>query len=449
MVWPFSFEGELRRAPYALASFALFFSQHLAVFAALRRLHQTPVLDVEFWIAPLRALAPAYVAAPLLSVLALAWLLIVMALLAVLSFRRTANAGEGGWIAAFTIAPLIQIPAILYLCAAPLISRPTSRHPPPDAEAESDWLAIAQSVIAAMALTLASVAVGALIFGTYGFGMFVVLPFVVGALSGYLANRRRDLGSGRTMGVALIAAALGSVSLLVAALEGAICIVMAAPLGILIVLLGAWLGRAIARRGVPARTTLSAVALLPLVFVSERLLPMTTRFDTLQRIEIDAPPAAVWRSLVKMDMSDEPIGLPYRLGLAHPLRGEIEGEGVGAIRRGEFSTGTAIERVTEWERDRRLAFVVEKDVPAMRELSFREHVHAPHVIGYFRTTLTLFELVPQTNGGTEVIERTAHEIRLDPILYWMPLASWVVDQNNARVLAHLKRAAEKSRSDGL
>lgn len=447
MVWPFSFKGELKRGPYALAALALYFSQHLAVFAALRQLHEPLVRDIGFWIAPLRALAPAFSGSLLLTMLTLAWLVIVMASLAALSFRRAANAGESGWIAAFTIAPLIQVPAILYLCVAPLTTRPAA-DPPLDPEVESDWVAIAQGVVAAIALTLASVAVGALAFGAYGFGMFVVLPFVVGALSSYLANRRRPLDGGRSMIVALIAALLGSVALLVAALEGAICLVMAAPFGALLAIVGAALGRAVARHGTPPQQTLSAVALLPLVFVSEALLPMTTYFNTLQSVEIDAPPAAVWRALLKIDMSGEPIGLPYRLGLAHPLRGEIEGEGVGAIRRGEFSTGTAIERVTEWQRERALAFVVEKDVPAMRELSFYEHVHAPHAVGYFRTTLTRFELVPK-GGRTELVERTQHEIRLDPILYWMPMARWVVDHNNARVLAHLKRAAEKSRSDGL
>jgi len=92
--------------------------------------------------------------------------------------------------------------------------------------------------------------------------------------------------------------------------------------------------------------------------------------------------------------------------------------------------------------------VVETDVPAMRELSFHDHVHAPHAVGYFRTTLTRFELVPK-GGRTELVEHTQHEIRLEPILYWMPMARWVVDHNNGRVLAHLKRAAEKIRSDGL
>jgi hypothetical protein len=191
------------------------------------------------------------------------------------------------------------------------------------------------------------------------------------------------------------------------------------------------------------RRTLSVFVLLPLVFTSEWLLPLSTYFETVQTVEIDAPPNIVWQSILHMDMSREPISLPSRLGLAYPLRGEIVGEGVGALRRGEFSTGTAIERVTEWEAGRKLAFVVEKDVPALRELSFYGHVHAPHVIGYFMTTYTSFELVPLPEGRTQMVERTSHEIRLEPILYWMPLARWVVDQNNARVLDHIRRQAEK------
>ena len=118
------------------------------------------------------------------------------------------------------------------------------------------------------------------------------------------------------------------------------------------------------------------------------------------------------------------------------------GEGVGALRLGEFSTGTARERVTEWEPARKLAFVVETDVPAMHELGPYAHVHAPHAIGYFRTTLTSFELFRRDDGGTDVVERSAHELRLDPVLYWLPLARYVVHANNARVLEHVRRHAE-------
>ena len=152
----------------------------------------------------------------------------------------------------------------------------------------------------------------------------------------------------------------------------------------------------------------------------------------------------VWKSILSTDPIVGSLALPFRLGVAYPLRGEVLGEGVGAVRRGEFSTGTAIERVTEWTPNRKLAFVVVSDIPGMRELSPYQHVHAPHVAGYFRTTYTSFELVPRPDGGTDIVERTSHELRLDPVLYWLPMARWIVRQNNARVLQHIRRHAEQS-----
>jgi hypothetical protein len=82
------------------------------------------------------------------------------------------------------------------------------------------------------------------------------------------------------------------------------------------------------------------------------------------------------------------------------------------------------------------------DVPGMRELSPYAHVHAPHVVGYFLTTNTSFELRPLPDGGTEIVERTSHQLKLDPVFYWLPMARWVVHANNARVLAHISRQAE-------
>jgi hypothetical protein len=138
------------------------------------------------------------------------------------------------------------------------------------------------------------------------------------------------------------------------------------------------------------------------------------------------------------------VALPFRLGVAYPLRGEMLGKGVGAIRVGEFSTGTVLEQVTEWIPSRQLSFIMLTDLPALRELSPYAHVHAPHVTGYFRTTNTSFGLARLADGNTEIIERTSHELRLEPVLYWLPLVRWVVHENNARVLAHIKRQAEKA-----
>jgi hypothetical protein len=306
------------------------------------------------------------------------------------------------------------------------------------------WVAAVVGVLAGVGLTLAAVAIGTLVFGTYGSTLFLFTPFMVGATTAYAANYKADIGAGATTWSVTIAVLLGGLGLVAVALEGLICIVMAAPLGLIMALLGGLLGRELALRGRrSAIQNLPCLALLPMMFAVENVLPPVTHFDTDQTIAVAALPDLVWASILSTDPIEGPLALPFRLGVAYPLRGEVRGQGVGAERLGEFSTGTAIERVTEWEPSRKLAFVVVRDIPGMRELSPYEHVHAPHVIGYFRTISTSFELVPRSDGGTDIVERTSHELRLDPVPYWLPMARWIVRQNNARVLEHIRSHAER------
>ena len=306
------------------------------------------------------------------------------------------------------------------------------------------WGAAAVGVLAGVGLTLAAVAIGTLVFGTYGFTLFLLTPFMVGATTAYIANYKADIGAGTTAWSVTIAVLLGGLGLVAVALEGLICIVMAAPLGLITALLGGLLGRELAlhrkRSGIQS---LPCLALLPLMFAVEKVLPPVAHLDMVQTIAVAAPPEVVWKSVLSTDPIEGPLALPFRLGVAYPLRGEVRGEGVGAERIGEFSTGTAIERVTEWLPNGKLSFVVVRDIPGMRELSPYEHVHAPHVIGYFRTISTSFELVPRSDGGTDIVERTSHELRLDPVPYWLPMARWIIRQNNARVLEHIRSHAER------
>src|SRR5262249_41339069 len=160
--------------------------------------------------------------------------------------------------------------------------------------------------------------------------------FVIGAVTGNLANRRMDIGAGPTSRLVVAATLLGGVGLVLAALEGVVCIIMAAPLGIGAAWVGGILGRAIAIAGRSPGPNLPALALIPLVFGTEAALPIATRIDTVQAVTVEAPPEEVWRSLIRMDTIDEPLALPFRLGLAFPVRGEVIGEGVGALRLGEF-----------------------------------------------------------------------------------------------------------------
>jgi hypothetical protein len=445
----------MRPLPYASWSAGVFFSQHLAA-ALLVGMQGRPAAsparwyglfyaqDWWFYVMPLPSLARQTAASGTILIAALAWMVVASWALTALAFRRAADAGISAWIAAWALAPVVQIPVMLALCLFP--SGPARHHPAPGPEdiGAGEWAAAAQGVLAGIGLTVSAVAVGALVFGSYGYAMFVASPFIIGATTAYLANRRRGLGGAQTVQLILLSLMLGGVALIVLALEGIVCIVLASPLAIGLALLGGLLGRAIAlssRRS--PRQAGFGLALMPLMFAVESVLPPAIHFETQSTIEIDAAPEAVWGALVHTDLSDAPVPLLFRLGVAYPLRGEILGEGVGAVRRGEFSTGTADERVTEWVPNRKLAFVMMNQVPAMRELSPYAHVHAPHVSGYFSTTYTSFELLPRADGGTDVVERTTHELRLEPVLYWLPLARWVVNENNARVLAHIKGNVER------
>jgi uncharacterized membrane protein YhaH (DUF805 family) len=449
MPWLFSFKGKIRPLPYALWCLALFVSQHLLVAGVRRAFGQPLESDPWFLVIPLRSLSLRAIvifdrSAGFIEILVLVYFLIVAWALSSLAFRRAADAGVSEWIAAYAFVPVIQIPVILFLSVIPS-RRQAELAPEEVVPARPTWVPAAQGVIAGIGLTLFAVAVGALVFRSYGFGMFVISPFVIGATTGYFANRHGEIDASRSVHLVLCATALGGIALIGFALEGAVCIVMAAPLGVVAALAGGALGRGIAlsTKRSPAETV-SAVALLPLVFALESAFPPTASFDTSETIVVEAPPELVWRAIVQMAPIAAPPALPFRLGVAYPLGGEITGEGVGAVRRGEFSTGTAIEQVTEWIAQRKLTFVVLNDVPSMRELSPYQHVHAPHVVGYFRTTSTSFELLPQPGGQTQIVERTSHELKLDPLFYWLPLARWMVHENNARVLAHIRGQAERS-----
>jgi uncharacterized membrane protein YhaH (DUF805 family) len=440
MINPFSFKGRIGPAPYAAWAVAIFLSQFLIPLSLGKLLRA----DAWTYLIPHRALQVGGGSADLVHALGAAYLLIAAWALAALAFRRANDANVGGWIAVFAIAPVFQILVIVILCFVPSDREPRASVAGPP-EPISILAAAVLGVLAGAGLTLVAVALSTLVFGTYGYALFLLTPFVIGTVCAYIANYRADIGGGQTAFAVTIAVVLGSLTLVAVAVEGLICIIMAAPLGLGMALIGGILGRAMAlqaRR--PAGQPLQCIALLPLMFAVENMLPPSAHFDTEQTIAVAAPPDVVWRSILSTDPVEGPLALPFRLGVAYPLRGQVVGEGIGAVRYGEFSTGTAIERMTEWVPNRKLAFVVVRDIPGMRELSPYEHVHAPHLLGYFRTISTSFELVPRSDGGTDIVERTAHELRLDPVPYWLPMAQWIVRQNNTRVLAHIRNHAERA-----
>jgi len=108
---------------------------------------------------------------------------------------------------------------------------------------------------------------------------------------------------------------------------------------------------------------------------------------------------------------------------------------------GDFSTGTANDLVTEWLPNHRLTFTVLQQPPAMEEMSPYRRVHAPHLRGYFTTRETRFSLVAIPGGRTRLIVDAQHVLRIDPALYWEPIARMAIHLNVARVLEDVRTKA--------
>ena len=391
-----SFSGTMRPAPYALTAPLLLLVPHLVVGLLLAARGTPLVADVGFWLLPLRRLAmsPSLPAGD--AALAFTVSLAAASGLALTSFRRANWSGAGYVIAATAIVPAVQIAAAAMLALLPKFGRQDGLAPAPGANIAH----MVQGVLAGVAIIVAAVLVSALTLGSYGWSLFVATPFLVGITTGYLANRRLLLSAGATARLVLAAAALGTVALVMLALEGLVCILLAAPLGAVAALIGGAAGRAVAKAAHGGGRTVASVALLPALFALEAAVPPTLPIAARGSVEIAAPAGAVWAALTDDRAISGRPGLVGIAGLAYPLRGQLLGQGVGAIRLGEFSTGTARERVTEWMPEHRLAFAVLTQPPAMEEMSPYRRVHSPHVQGYFETSTTGFTLTSLPSGHT-------------------------------------------------
>jgi hypothetical protein len=306
------------------------------------------------------------------------------------------------------------------------------------------------SVRAALLGVLASVGVGlgmtlfsVYVLRAYGTALFFLTPFTMGAVTAALYNAKAPRRLIDTIVLTTVAMALTGSLLLLFAIEGLVCLVMAFPIALLIGLLGAVVGRAIvtSSRGSASKAAF-VIASLPLAAAGEAKVVAPAVHDVSTSIEIEAPPEVVWTHVVGFSDLPEPPGWLYRLGIAYPMRARISGDGVGAVRRCEFSTGPFVEPITAWEPPRRLAFDVVKQPPSMTEWSPYARVNAPHLEGYMTSKGGEFRLEPLPGGRTRLEGTTHYTLAIYPELYWRVYAEVLLHGIHARVLRHIKRLSE-------
>ena len=309
--------------------------------------------------------------------------------------------------------------------------------------------AILISLPFAIAFTALSVAV----LRDYGWGVFVGIPFALPMISvilyGY--HRPRRLGECLSLGMLWLLVAYGA--LLVFAYEGIICLVMALPLAIPVVLLGSAVGYLIQARhlrsGEATRLMLVLLASLPAMIGAESATRLEAPlFGVRTSLEIEATPGRVWEHVVHFDPLPPPDDWTLRTGLAYPIRAEIQGLGVGAVRRCEFSTGPFIEPIEVWDEPRLLRFAVTSNPPPMREWNPFAEIHPPHLDRFLVSRRGEFRLVPLAGGRTRLEGTTWYQHHMWPAAYWRLWSDQIIHRIHRQVLEHIKRSAEAQAEAG-
>jgi uncharacterized membrane protein YhaH (DUF805 family) len=354
-----------------------------------------------------------------------------------MSVRRTMDAGLTPWVALLFFVPLLSYAFMLAMSVWPSASaRPAPARRTRESPSSTDRVV---AILAGLAIGLGMMAFSVLGMRRYGIALFLGTPFLIGAVSAFLFNRHAVTTMGQTRRVVLLSLLASGGALVFASAEGLVCIAMAFPLALGIALLGAMVGRAIALGGdYPTSHALFGVLLLP---ASAPLLDSASRSplrEVRSAVEIDAPVDVVWRRVIAFPALPEPTDLVFRSGIAYPRGARIEGEGVGAIRYCEFSTGAFVEPITDWIPGKRLAFDVTASPPPLRELSPYGRVIAPHLDGFFLARRGEFRLVALAGGRTRLEGSTWYELRLQPHLYWAILSDRLVGRIHDRVLQHVR-----------
>ncbi|MFN0242270.1 MAG: DUF805 domain-containing protein [Planctomycetota bacterium] len=373
-----------------------------------------------------------------------------------LTLRRLRDADLPRALAAFFFVPFLNLVLFLLLAILP------SREYADDHERRRGattflegviprgaWSSAAMSVLLVVPIATALSAISAQVLGDYGWGLFVGIPFLLGTCSAVLLGFHRPRSMGECLGVAAASIVLLGGLLFGFLIEGAVCLAMAFPLGIALALLGGVLGFFLQRgprpRGDAVRVLSLSIVFLPTIIGLESAAPAEPQlWKVTTCVTIDAPPEIVWQNVVAFTELPPPREWVFRLGIAYPLRAEIDGHGAGAVRRCVFSTGAFVEPIEVWDEPRILRFGVTEHPPAMRETMWLDAEDPPHVNDFLQSKRGQFELV-ESDGRTVLLGTTWYTHRIWPAAYWKPWSDWILHTIHRRVLEHIRQRSEDTR----
>jgi hypothetical protein len=285
------------------------------------------------------------------------------------------------------------------------------------------------------------------VFRDYAVGLFIWLPTVMGAVSTILVAYNNQVDKRLLRNISFATLGIFCLGLLTFAWEGVICLIMAAPIGLLFTYIGYRLGYMVVE-GKMKNKSITIIILLvssvPVLMAFENFKGSTEGLRSVTTsIEINASAATVWENVVSFPQLEEPSEFIFRSGIAYPINAQINGQGVGAIRHCNFSTGSFIEPISVWDEGKLLKFDVDSQPEPLKELSFYNNVHPNHLHGYWISKGGQFKLTQLANGHTLLEGTTWYINKIEPGFYWTVWSDYIVHKIHRRVLEHIRTLAEK------
>lgn len=307
------------------------------------------------------------------------------------------------------------------------------------------YLVKAAIIVGTLAVCLLIGYVSVMYLKSYGWLVFFVIPFLMGFLPSYVISLRTPMTRREGYMLSLLTVSLACVGLLVLVIEGIICIAMASPLVYFLACIGSNLGLSAADRvQIPPKGTSALLLFCTLAAAgvdagsgAPELIPVRTS------VVVKAPIERVWTNVISFSEIPPPEDWIFKTGIAYPVNATIDGQGVGAIRYCNFSTGSFVEPITAWEEPTLLQFSVKEQPIPMSELNPFWDVHPPHLDGYFQSHKGQFKLTAISEHETLLEGTTWYSVNIQPEFYWSLWSDFIVHRIHQRVLDHIKVESEE------
>jgi uncharacterized membrane protein YhaH (DUF805 family) len=376
----------------------------------------------------------------------------------VLTAKRLRSIGLPSWLVVLFFAPFVNLLFFLLLSLLPSRQQANRAEGPPPAPIpfldrlipDDPWGSAALAVVLTVMTGALAALLGTRLLATYGWGLFVALPFCLGLGSVLLYSYHGPRSYSSCVQVACFSVILAGLVLLLVAAEGLTCLLMALPIVLPLAGMGGSLGYAIQRRplasGSPSLLLLVTLYGPGLMGVEHIARPRAPLFAVRTAIEVNAPPQEVWKRVVAFSEIAQPREWFFRTGIAYPIRAEISGHGAGAIRRCMFTTGPFVEPIEIWDEPRLLRFTVTSNPVPMAEWSPYTAIHPRHLDGFLVSRQGQFLLRPLPGGRTLLEGTTWYQHHLWPAEYWRLWSDAIIHRIHLRVLKHVKQLAESRHS---